>query len=402
MIEVHIAGIGPGNPELLTGEVRQLIDRCTLLIGNERMIEPFAAPGKRLVATTKPAEILKLLEEAASTERAAVLVSGDVGFYSLAQSLEAKLPAGTCHRHCGISSLSYFAARLHMPWQDAVLISMHGRTQNLVDAVRYNKKVFCLTGGIHTPQSLCQLLCRAGLAEVTVHLGENLSYPEERLQTGAARDMQAVTTEGPAVLMICNDEVQARPVPGLADTLFLRGKTPMTKQEVRSISLAKLQPRPDSVIYDIGAGTGSCSVELAVQAYKGTVYAIEKNPLAYQLLKSNIAKFSLSNVNPIAGGAPEAMAELPAPDLVFIGGSGGNLAQILDSIYEKNRACRIVINAITIETLAQTTAYYKEKPLYTLDISQVSVSRAREAGPYHLMMAQNPVYIMTAALREGL
>ena len=279
---------------------------------------------------------------------------------------------------------------------------MHGRTQNLVDAVRYNKKVFCLTGGIHTPQSLCQLLCRAGLAEVTVHLGENLSYPEERLQTGAARDMQAVTTEGPAVLMICNDEVQARPVPDLADTLFLLGKTPMTKQEVRSISLAKLQPRPDSVIYDIGAGTGSCSVELAVQAYKGMVYAIEKNPLAYQLLKSNIAKFSLSNVNPIAGGAPEAMAELPAPDLVFIGGSGGNLAQILDSIYEKNRACRIVINAITIETLAQTTAYYKEKPLYTLDISQVSVSRAREAGPYHLMMAQNPVYIMTAALREGL
>lgn len=403
MLRVNIVGIGPGNPELLTGAARQAIAESNILIGDKRMLSSFADASKKVYDTIKTSEIAAIAAEAdPEKDVLAVLVSGDVGFFSLAKTISGKLPDCECVRYCGISSLVYFASKLNMSWDDAKIVSMHGRRQNLVSAVAQNKKVFSLTGGEHSPQMLCSKLCEHGLGSVKVYVGENLSYPEEKLTEGTAEEISKLEFPSLSVMMILNENASGfEPVVhGLADELFMRSKVPMTKQEVRSVSMSKLMPKATDLIYDIGAGTGSCSIELALLARQGKVWAFERNPVAVELLGKNKELFGVENLEVIAGEALENIKEMPAPDCVFVGGSGGDLCQMLDIIYSKNSSCRVVINAITIETLAEVAEYYKQHHDYTLDIVNVFVARGKHLGSYNLMMAQNPVYVMTALKKE--
>ena len=402
-LRVNIVGIGPGNPDLLTGEARQAIAASNILLGDKRMLSAFADSSKTVYDTIKTSAIAEVAAKAdPASDVLAVLVSGDVGFFSLAKTISGKLPDCECVRYCGISSLVYFASKLQLSWDDAKIVSMHGRDQNLVAAVAQNKKVFSLTGGDHSPQALCKQLCEHGLGQVLVYVGENLSYPEEKITQGTAEEISALSFPSLSVMMLLNDEANCfeQTVHGLADDLFMRSKVPMTKQEVRSVSMSKLMPKATDVIYDIGAGTGSCSVELALIAKQGKVWAFERNPVAVELLGKNKELFGLTNLDVIAGEALENIKTMPAPDCVFVGGSGGDLCEMLDVIYAKNSKCRIVINAITVETLAQVAAYYKEHPDYSLEIVNVFVARSKKLGSYNLMMAQNPVYVMTALKKE--
>lgn len=403
MLRVNIVGIGPGNPELLTGAARQAIAESNILIGDKRMLSSFADASKKVYDTIKTSEIAAIAAEAdPEKDVLAVLVSGDVGFFSLAKTISGKLPDCECVRYCGISSLVYFASKLNMSWDDAKIVSMHGRRQNLVSAVAQNKKVFSLTGGENSPQMLCNKLCEHGLGSVKVYVGENLSYPEEKLTEGTAEEISKLEFPSLSVMMILNENASGfEPVVhGLADELFMRSKVPMTKQEVRSVSMSKLMPKATDIIYDIGAGTGSCSIELALLARQGKVWAFERNPVAVELLGKNKELFGVDNLEIIAGEALENIKNMPAPDCVFVGGSGGDLCQMLDIIYAKNSNCRVVINAITIETLAEVAEYYKQHHDYTLDIVNVFVARGKHLGSYNLMMAQNPVYVMTALKKE--
>lgn len=399
MLRVNIVGIGPGNPELLTGAAIKAIKESNILIGDKRMLAAFAEADKKIYDTIKTADIVEIAASAnPEKDVLAVLVSGDVGFFSLAKTISGKLPDCECVRYCGISSLVYFAAKLQLSWDDAKIVSMHGRKQNLVAAVAENKKVFSLTGGEHTPQMLCAQLCEHGLSDVQVYVGENLSYPEEKITVGTAAEISKQNFPSLSVMMVINEQAaKYQPVVhGLADELFTRSKVPMTKQEVRSVSMSKLMPKATDKIYDIGAGTGSCSVELALLANKGQVWAFERNPEAVALIHKNKDLFGIENLEVIAGEALENIKNMPAPDCVFVGGSGGDLCEMLDIIYAKNSVCRVVINAITIETLAEVADYYKKHQDYSLEIVNVCVARSRKLGSYNLMMAQNPVYVMTA------
>ncbi len=402
MLRVNIVGIGPGNPKLLTGAAREAIEQSTVLVGDKRMLANFAS-GKRVYDTIKTAEICRICSEAdTQKDVVSVLVSGDVGFFSLAKTISGKLPDCKCVRYCGISSLVYFAQLLEMSWDDAKIISMHGRRQNFIEAVAHNKKVFALTGGENSPQALCARLCEHGLGGVTVYVGENLSYDDEKVSSMTAEEGAKQSFSSLSVMMIINSEAKALPhnVHGLSDDLFIRSKVPMTKQEIRAVSLSKLMPQETDVIYDIGAGTGSCSVELALQAKRGMVYAFERNEEAVQLIEKNKALFGVENLTVVPGEASENLEAMPVPDCVFIGGSGGNLCKMLDTVYAKNPACRVVINAITVETLIEAAEYYKAHDAYALDIVNVFAARAKKLGAYNLMMSQNPVYIMTA-LKKG-
>ena len=403
MLKVNIIGIGPGNPDLLTGAARQAIAESNILIGDKRMLSAFVDSSKTVYDTIKTSAIAEIAAKADPTKDVlAVLVSGDVGFFSLAKTISGKLPDCECVRYCGISSLVYFASKLQLSWDDAKIVSMHGRDQNLVAAVAQNKKVFSLTGGEHSPQALCKQLCEHGMGQVTVYVGENLSYPEEKITQGTAEEISALNFPSLSVMMLLNNETNgfAPTVHGLADDLFMRSKVPMTKQEVRSVSMSKLMPKATDLIYDIGAGTGSCSVELALIAKQGKVWAFERNPVAVELLGKNKELFGLTNLEIVAGEALENIKAMPAPDCVFVGGSGGDLCEMLDVIYAKNSKCRVVINAITVETLAQVAAYYKEHEDYSLEIVNVFVARGKHLGSYNLMIAQNPVYVMTALKKE--
>lgn len=186
-------------------------------------------------------------------------------------------------------------------------------------------------------------------------------------------------------------------LPGIADEEFIRDKVPMTKEEIRILTMCKAKIRPDNIIWDIGAGTGSLSIEAALLAPRGEVYAIEKKDLAVDLLHQNIAKFKLEDkVKVIATEAPKGLDELPNCDVVFIGGSGKHMFEILDIIDSKlNEGGRIIVNAVTIQTISEITTYMKQKESYTYEAIQVQVNRLRQIGSYDMFNAQNPVYIVT-------
>lgn len=403
MLRVNIVGIGPGNPDLLTGAAKKAVSEANILIGDKRMLSGFDQEGKKVYTTIKTQEIAEIAAQAdPEKDVVAVLVSGDVGFFSLAKTIQGKIPNCECKRFCGISSLVYFASKIELSWDDAKIVSMHGREQNLIHAVSSNKKVFSLTGGDNSAQVLCKRLVEHGLGDVFVYVGENLSYPEEKITTGTAKEIAELTFPSLSVMMIINEKATGfePKVHGLDDELFMRSKVPMTKQEVRAVSMSKLQPKSTDYIYDIGAGTGSCSIEMALLANKGHVCAFERNPEAVELLGKNKELFGLTNLEIIAGEALENIKNRPAPDCVFVGGSGGDLCDMLDIIYAKNPKCRIVMNAITVETLAQVAAYYQNHKDYALEIVNVFVARSKKLGSYNLMMAQNPVYVMTAVKKE--
>lgn len=180
----------------------------------------------------------------------------------------------------------------------------------------------------------------------------------------------------------------------MRDELFIRGDVPMTKSEVRSVSISKLELEPDSVLYDVGAGTGSVSIEASRILTRGRVYAIEKSAEAVYLIKANKDKFCANCLDIVEGTAPEAMEGLEAPTHAFIGGTSGSMDEVLALVLQKNPRVRIVINVITLESLAEVLSWLKKRSIAG-EIVQLQVSKGRVAGEYHLMMGQNPVFVVS-------
>ena len=253
-----------------------------------------------------------------------------------------------------------------------------------------------LAGSREGVKELGSLLVEFGLGGIRAVVGTRLSYPEEKILRGDGNMLREYDGDGLALIYLENLQGGKEPaVPGRPDGTFLRGEVPMTKEEVRSVSLAKLRPGRDWVIYDIGAGTGSVAVEAALAAWQGQVYAIEQKREALDLIRENARRFGTDNVTVVPGEAPEALDGLPAPDGVFIGGSGGKLPEILEAVFAKNPKARVVLNAVTLETVAEAVACMKKWNLQEEEVVQLNVSRARRAGAYHLMEGQNPIYIIS-------
>jgi precorrin-6Y C5,15-methyltransferase (decarboxylating) len=179
----------------------------------------------------------------------------------------------------------------------------------------------------------------------------------------------------------------------IKDAAFVRGAIPLTKEEIRTLALSKLRLHADSICYDVGAGTGGMSVDMARFLPQGRVLAFEQKPEGCELIKKNAAKFSLSNIEVFCGHAPEILSEHEAPTHAFIGGSGGGLREILTLLLKKNPDIRIVIDAVTLETVGELARLLSELPARDVEIISATIARAKEAGTYHLMEGMNPVYI---------
>ncbi len=396
--KITIIGMGMGQRDTLTQEALNTIDTADCLIGAKRLIESAgntSVDKYDMIASKQIADFIKVDQE---HQRIAVLMSGDVGFYSGAKPLIALLEDYDITCICGISSVVYLCSKLMISWDDAHIVSMHARENNLCAAVALHPKVFVLTGGEHTVSALCSDLCENGLSDVTVSVGENLSYEDERIVTAKAEDMINASFDSLSVMLIINLSPLKRKysAQGLPDKLFIRGNVPMTKSEVRCVSISKMQLKKNSVVYDIGAGTGSVSVETALVCAQGTVYAIEKKEEAVGLIKRNRKKFGVKNLKIVEGHAPEACEQLPRPDTAFIGGSSGNMREIVKTLLAKNEDIRIVVNAITLETLTETLQSFKDHAFKNVDIVQLQVSVAKNIADYHMMQASNPIYILSA------
>ncbi|ADY57154.1 precorrin-6y C5,15-methyltransferase (decarboxylating), CbiE subunit [Syntrophobotulus glycolicus DSM 8271] len=398
MPRINIVGIGPGDRKTMTEEAVGAIQNSRYLIGDKRVLEPFEHFRKEMFYSSNVKEINNYLTGLGQEEEASVLVSGDVGFYSLAKRLLETGKREEIRLICGLSSLQVFCSRLGIPWQDVNVLSLHGRDGNVLNRVMRHRTVFIMTGGSCTPAAVCRELCRSGLETVRVSVGENLSYPGERITTGTAEALAEEDFAELSVMLVFNNSpVQGElTTSGLPDGMFIRGDAPMTKQEIRAVVLSKLQLAAGDTVYDIGAGTGSVAVEMALRLTEGTVFAIEKEPGAVDLLQQNKQKFAAYNLHILQAAAPEGLAALPCPDKAFIGGSGGRLKDILDLVYAKNPRARVVLTAITLQTLTQAAAYYEGRTDLKAEIIQVGISKAQKLGGYHLLTGQNPVFVITA------
>ena len=403
-MKVTLVGMGPGNPELLTAAARRAVEEAELLVGAPRLLEPFRGTGKPCRELIAAREIAGFLASQAGVERAAVLLSGDVGFYSGAKNLLPLLREGGMEASClcGISTLQYFCALLGRPWEGVFPASAHGRDCDPAGLLRRHGEVFFLTGSRdgQTPGGICAALRDGGFPRAEVWVGSRLSYPGEAVAHGPAEELAGREFPAPAAVLARAPEAPAAESSwpwrssGIPDGEFLRGEVPMTKEEVRSVLLGKLRVAPGDTLWDVGAGTGSVSVELALLAREGRVFAVEREPAAWPLIQANAARFGAGNLTLVKGEAPAALEGLPAPDAVFVGGSGGSLEAILAAAVEKNPRVRVVAAAVTLETLARGWAALEKLPFRDLEAVQVSAARTRKAGRSHLLLAQNPVFLL--------
>ena len=426
-LEICLAGIGMGSRDCMTKEVQQTIEAADILLGAERMIAGYSArlEKKPYYMASQILPYLEQLQESESlaqqgTIRVTVLFSGDTGFYSgckkLYVALQEAIAAGRLKGRVkilpGISSVVSLAARVGENYEDATILSMHGKKLNRLPAtVESHEKTFLLTSGSEDIRKIGRMLTEAGLTDCEVTAGYQMSYPEEKIRILTPEQCMKLTEEGLYTCLIRNPHPQPeRLTHGRADACFLRDasgtegklrRTPMTKEEVREVSICKLHLTERSVVYDIGSGTGSVAVEIAGLPGQVQVYAIERKPEAVELLRKNRAHFHRDNMEIIEASAPEGLEELPAPTHVFIGGSGGRLLEILQVLYRKNPHMRIVINAISMETIAELREVLEAFPVEEAEILQMQVNRVKQLGSYHMPQAENPVWICSFTFRES-
>ena len=417
--QITLAGAGPGGDRFCTKELDAALRKADIVFGAASVVGRLPAHVRTRVRTEemyRAEEILKFLEENPAYRSPAVVFSGDISLCSGAKKATDRFESAgyNVKKISGISSVSLFANRLGIALEETAVVSSHGRNCNVAGYAMRNEKTIALTSGSRDAAAICENLP----PHVRITAGCDLGMESERIfevPAGCAGDADgaeqaSAAAHGPAsaadcaftsrtLLYIENPTAAALPVyPGLADDDFIRGEVPMTKEEIRAFSLRKLRLHRNAVLYDIGAGTGSVSIEAALIHPDIEVYSIERSPKALELLRLNREKFHAGNVHIIEGAAPEAIKDIPSPTHVFVGGSGGGMKRIIERVMELNDRARIVINCITPETLSDVMAAARELHLPDPEIVQVSAARFKRAGSYHLPQTVNPVYIISISL----
>ena len=397
---IYIAGIGPGSFGAMTRETYDAVVDADVIIGAARLL--YSVPEgahAELVKAIMPNDIMEAIKGAVENDAKTITIvmSGDTGFYSGTRGLVPLLKeAGLEYRILpGISSVQVMSARVGDPWQDWNLFSAHGKDCDAVSAVMGGKKTFFLTGGDLGPSDLARQLTDAGLGGLKVWVGENLSYDDEKVTETTCAEAAAGDFDVLAVMLVDAAPVPEviEPVPGIRDELFVRGKVPMTKQDVRSVVAGRLSVMPGDVCWDVGAGTGSVTIEMALMSHGGKTYAVETNPDGIALIEENRKRFGAWNIRVVEGLAPEALKDLPAPDCVFIGGTKGNMGPIIDVIKEKNPFARIVVTAIAVETLGEAVSALEERG-WDVDVALVQSSYGKKVARLNMMMANNPIFLI--------
>ncbi|MBR3307602.1 MAG: precorrin-6A reductase [Lachnospiraceae bacterium] len=399
--QIILAGMGMGSEASMTCEVREAVAGADIVFGAKRLINGIRAKEKHPLYLA--ADIIPLLKERHDIEKAVVLFSGDSGFYSGAAALGRALKeweeAPEIKLLPGVSSVSYLAAALGVNYEDAWICSLHGRNSEddilaAAAGIRTREKSFVLLSGREDAYRLKEQLLKEGTG-AEIFAGLCLSYEEEFV--GRLEDMPEA--DGPVTILVLNRKPERRLIiNALPDESFIRGSVPMTKECIRHESIRRLGLREGDLLWDIGGGTGSVSIEAALLHPSIRVCTVERDSEACGLIRENIKKHGVRNVKLIEGDASLLLKESDKPDCVFIGGSGGKLSEILEGISEKGSGIRVVINAISLETLGEITDFIMEKHIKDEEIVQLAVSDIRRVGAHHIPRSGNPVTIAAFTL----
>lgn len=407
-MEIFLVGIGMGSEGCLTKEAEQAIEEADILLGAERLLKNICSKAEKR-PYYQAGQILPYLQKVQSENssgedrKVAVLFSGDSGFYSgcslLCQALKKEIAAGKLQASLkilpGISSVAYLAAEIGESYQDAAVYSVHGKKlYNLAHKIRRSPKTFLLTSGVEDVRRLGNMMVKAGLTECEVITGYRLSYEGQCIESHTPLECCQLKEEGLYTCFIKNPcAVKKKLTHGMGDGTFIRDKVPMTKEEIREVSICKLHLQEDAVVYDIGSGTGSIAVEMAALSDEIQVYAIEHKEEAASLIEKNKEKAGLENITVFKGMAPEGLLDLPAASHAFIGGSGGRLKEILHTLRQINPQMRIVMNAISMETICELREVLSMEKITEKEVVQLQANRVREVGSYHLVQSENPVWV---------
>lgn len=410
-----VVGLGCGAPELLTEEAKRALLAAEVAFvakGYEHVVSFHSnvVPMRDLHAA------LDEIEAALARGDVAVGVSGDPGVFSFLGLLKkrfADLPEGSFRVIPGIGALSCFFARLRASWHDAAILSGHGRplTPNrLLHTITRNAKTAVFCDKTRSPRWVCAVVdgfrrefYEDAPSPFRVAVGENLSLPDERVSDFADETPTDREFSPHAIVAMFNADPLPFSLSRLRDDDFVRGDVPMTRQEVRSAVLDELRPDPDSIVWDIGAGTGSTAVALSRLCPDGEVHAVERAPEALDLTALNKRKFRAYNLAIHPGDAREVVGALPRPTHVFVGGSGGALEEILNHIAGLGGGIRVCVSSVTLETQRTASLVMMDPRLFERpEVVALAVTRSRPLGGVSLMAAQNPVTLWTGttACRE--
>lgn len=398
-LSVSLVGIGMGTESSMTTFARDAIEKAEAVFGAERLLRNISNPKKFSMYLSK--DIIPVLENE-NIRNAVITFSGDTGFYSGAKKMIQALRKWRSDIEIqvipGISSFAYLAAKLGESYDDACLFSIHGKNSDkdikaLTDKVIYNEKVFVLLSGAGDISEIAKRLTDYGV-EGRICVGVNLSYENERIIELSLEEAVQFKEDGIATIMIKNLKPLKRPLINVKkDSDFIRDKIPMTKECIRHESIIRLGLKEGETFYDIGGGTGSVAIEAASLDLSLQVYTIEKKKEAVELIRENIKKADVPNVEVLEGDAVDLLVDMPKPDAVFIGGSGGRLSEIVSMLHSKGDGIRFVINAVSLETIEEVREVIKKYEPDDEETVMISVSDVKKLGSYHMLQGQNPIWI---------
>lgn len=396
--KIYLVGAGIKGREEFGAKALEVIAKGEVLIGAQRHLDIFPDyPGAKMVL----GELSVMLEFIRKTEqRVTVLASGDPNFFGLSRFLLRNLPKERIEIFANVTSMQYAFARIKEPWDDAVFVSVHGRgIKNAIDKIIASEKVAVLTDEVNSPEVLAGELIRRGAEGYTAWVCEDLGMSTEKFTRTDVKGLVGFKCSPLNILILIKTwepTLETWPVMGIADDLYATAKKLITKQEVRAVTLAKLQLQNDLVLWDIGAGSGSVSIEAGNLMPNGKVFALEKNSQYLGFIRGNIRKFSAGNVMLIEACAPEGIDDLPDPDRVFIGGSGGMLEDIIEAVDKRLKPeGMIVLNAVTLDTLTKAVEFLEDHG-YSVEVCCVNVANTRALTEYKMFESHNPVYIIAA------
>lgn len=403
---IHVVGIGLDGAAGLTRSTLQIVEQATLLVGSDRHLGYFPDhAGERLVLGDFSTAIDRIRH---ASDSVVVLTSGDPLFFGFGRLLLEELPPERLQFHPHLSSVQLAFSRIKLAWQDARIISAHGRSlDELLQAIQQGvEKIAVLTDPTHSPSAIAALLLSLDLpSRYQIWVCENLGGRNERItettDPNTLIDQSFDSLNVVVLRRLSNDELdlsQSLPLFGLADQSFLSFPDRpglMTKREVRILVLAELALQVGQIVWDIGAGTGSVAIEMARLCPTSQIYAIEKTAIGISLIQKNCHRFAVENIHAIHGAAPDVFQELPQPDRIFIGGSGGNLQPILEMGLTKLRDRGIIVLALaTLEHLTQTLTYLSQNN-WRHRVLQVQIARSTAIASLTRMTPLNPITLIT-------
>jgi len=400
---IHVIGVGVEGPSSLSESSRETLGKAKLVIGSERHLKylPDIPDDKKHSLKSDLFKMVDLIKKKRKST-VVVLASGDPNLYGITNYLLKHFDKDDIQVTPAVSSIQWAFAMAKEPWSDAEMVSVHGSRgiDEVIRAAMLRDKVGVFTDDKNSPDKIAAALMAAGITDRKVYVCENLGLDSAKLTECSLADTVMKRFSPVNVMIIKKDNPKARdgrPVSkalGIPDYQFAHREGLITKAEVRAVSLAKLRPERGGLLWDIGAGCGSVSIEAEGQIAPGKVFAVEKDTRQLAFLKKNIVKFSASGVEPIEGAAPDALKGLPDPDGVFIGGSSGALTDILHYMDTRLRpGKRFVANVVTLENLNEVLEFVKGFG-YVFEVVTISVARSKDLADKLFMVGANPVNIV--------